>query len=233
MTALNILVTGASRGIGKAIADELASIGEVYITGRDENALKLCNSKGYCVCDLAENVDVLASFIKDKKIDILVNNAGEYIYGAIEDASKDEIQRLYATNLMSPAYLIASAVPHMKEKNRGRIINIGSISGAMGEAYASLYSSSKAGLTGLTKALALELAEHNITVNTINPGWVDTEMGQKSIEESGVTVEEVVPQRRFVEPIEVAKLVKYLISEDARGITGQAINLCAGISLGI
>ena len=124
----------------------------------------------------------------------------------------------------------------MKEQKSGRIINIGSISGVMGEAYASLYSSSKAGLLGLTKSLALELAEYNITVNTINPGWVDTELGGKSIEESEFTKEEIldcIPQKRFVKPEEVAKLCKYLISDDARGITGQGINLCAGLSVGI
>jgi len=228
---MNILVTGASRGIGKVIADELAAGGNVYIAGRDEDALKLCDSKGYCVCDLAENVDVLASFICDKKIDVLINNAGEYVYGAVEEASKEDIQRIYAANLMAPTYLISKAVPFMKEKNWGRIVNIGSISGVMGEANASLYSASKAGLTGLTKALALELAEFNITVNTVNPGWVDTDMGRNST--GGFDVEEIVPQRRFVEPQEVAKLVKYLVSDDARAITGQSINICAGLSMGI
>ena len=226
---MNILVTGASRGIGKAIAEELASVGDVYIAGRDEDALKLCDSRGYCVCDLAENVDVLASFIQDKKIDVLVNNAGEYAYGAVEEASKEDIQRLYAANLMAPTYLISKAVPFMKEKKWGRIVNIGSISGVMGEANASLYSASKAGLTGLTKALALELAEFNITVNTINPGWVDTDMGRTG----ELEVEQIVPQRRFISPEEVAKLVKYLVSDDARGITGQSINICAGLSVGI
>ncbi|MDR1169195.1 MAG: SDR family oxidoreductase [Heliobacteriaceae bacterium] len=232
MTELNILVTGASRGIGKAAAQELS--GRVYVTGRDENALKLCDSAGYCVCDLAENIDVLAGFIEDKNIDVLVNNAAEYIYGAIEEASKEDIQRLYAANLMAPAYLISKAVPHMKSKKWGRIVNIGSISGVMGEAYAGLYSSSKAGLIGLTKALALELAQYNITVNTVNPGWVDTDMGRNSAGEfSTEEIIETIPQRRFVEPVEVAKLVKYLVSEDARGITGQSINICAGLSLGI
>jgi len=233
---MNILVTGASKGIGKEIAKELASVGDVYIAGRDENALKLCDSKGYCVCDIAENIEVLASFIEEYEIDILVNNAAEYIYGHIEEATKDEIQRIYATNLMAPTYLISKTVPHMKENKWGRIVNIGSISGAMGESYASLYSASKAGLIGLTKALALELAEYNITVNTINPGWVETELCDKSIEESEFSKEEIlecIPQKRFVEPKEVAKLVKYLVSDDAKGLTGQAINLCAGLSVGI
>ena len=89
---------------------------------------------------------------------------------------------------------------------------------------------------GLTKALALELAEYNITVNTINPGWVETSLGLNSIEESDFSKEEIVeciPQKRFVEPIEIADLVKYLISDSAKGITGQGINLCAGLSVGI
>ena len=147
-----------------------------------------------------------------------------------------DIQRLYQTNLIAPAYLISKAIPHMKGQRWGRIINIGSISGVMGEAYASIYSSSKSGLIGLTKALALELAEYDITVNTINPGWVETELGMNSIEESEFSKEEIIdtiPQKRFVKPEEIAKLCKYLISEDAKGITGQAINICAGLSVGI
>ena len=124
----------------------------------------------------------------------------------------------------------------MKSQKWGRIINIGSISGVMGEAYASVYSSSKAGLVGLTKALALELAEYEITVNTINPGWVETELGTNSIEDSDFSKDEIlqcIPQKRFVKPEEIAKLCKYLISQDAKGITGQSINLCAGLSVGI
>ena len=178
----------------------------------------------------------MIKFIKENKIDILINNAGEYIYGAIDSATQDEIDRIFSTNLISPVKLISASVPHMKEQKWGRIINIGSISGVMGEAYASLYSSTKAGLLGLTKALALELAEYNITVNTINPGWVDTELGLESIEESEFSKEEIIdciPQKRFVKPEEVAKLCSYLISEDAKGITGQGINLCAGLSVGI
>ena len=124
----------------------------------------------------------------------------------------------------------------MKSQQWGKIINIGSISGVMGEAGASLYSSTKSGLIGLTKALALELAEYNITVNTINPGWVDTDLGSNSIEDGDFSKEEIIqciPQRRFVEPKEIAALVKYLISDEAKGITGQGINLCAGLSVGI
>lgn len=198
--------------------------------------LKSSNTCGYCVCDLSNNPDKLAEFIKENKIDILVNNAGEYIYGGIETMTSEQIEHICATNLVAPMKLISACVPYMKSQKFGRIVNIGSISGVMGEAYASLYSSTKSGLIGLTKALALELAEYNITVNTINPGWVDTELGNSSIEDSEFSKEEIIetiPQRRFVEPVEVANLVKYLVSSEAKGITGQSINLCAGLSVGI
>ena len=233
---MNILVTGASKGIGRAIAEELKSISNIYVTGRNEEALKTINANGYCVCDLNTELEKLGLFIKENDIDVLINNAGEYIYGEIEQMSVEEISRIFKTNLEAPAFLTSQAVPFMKQQNWGRIINIGSISGVMGEANASLYSATKAGLIGLTKALALELAQNNITVNTINPGWVDTELGNKSIDDSEFTKEEIIeciPQRRFVKPEEIAKLTRYLISEDAKGITGQSINLCAGLSVGI
>ncbi len=233
---MNILVTGASKGIGNAIAKELQSVGEVFVTGRNEQALVACNAKGFCVCDLSKDINDLAQFIINNDIDVLINNAGEYIYGDLETMKTEDIQRIYQTNLVAPAYLISKAIPYMKNQKWGRIINIGSISGVMGEAYASVYSSSKAGLIGLTKALALELAEYEITVNTINPGWVETELGMNSIEDSEFSKDEIIqciPQKRFVKPEEVAKLCKYLISPDAKGITGQSINLCAGLSVGI
>lgn len=143
---------------------------------------------------------------------------------------------MLSINLKAPIYLMHSAIPHMKKNKFGRVINIGSISGVMGEAYASMYSATKAGLIGLSKSTGLELAEFGITVNTINPGWVDTELGKSSIEDSEFSEEEIlesIPQRRFVKPEEIAGLVKYLISEEAKGITGQSINICAGLSVGI
>jgi len=231
---VNILVTGATKGIGKAIAQELKSVGTVYATGRNVEALREYDN--YCVCDLANVIGILESFIEDKKIDILINNAGEYKYGGIDTMTDEQIEHIFAVNVIAPVKLIAKASMNMKEKNWGRIVNIGSISGVMGEANASLYSATKAGMVGLTRALALELAQYNITVNTVNPGWVDTDMGMHSVELSEFFKEEIIetiPQRRFVKPVEIAKLVKYLISEDAKGITGQSINLCAGLSVGI
>lgn len=243
---MNILVTGASKGIGRAIAESLQichseqneEFHNIYITARNEQILKQMNCAGYFVCDLADENELikLGDFIEEKEIDILINNAGEYIYSGIDATELDKLNHIIAINLKAPIYLMSRAVPHMKTAKFGRIINIGSISGVMGEAHASLYSSTKAGLIGLSKATGLELAEYGITVNTINPGWVDTELGMGSIEDSEFSQDEIIsciPQRRFVKPEEVAGLVKYLISEDAKGITGQSINLCAGLSVGI
>lgn len=233
---MNILVTGASKGIGRAIAEELSCCGNLFVTARNEEALKSIDATDYCVCDLSRESEVLCEFIREHNIDVLVNNAGAYVYGAIETVSSENVSDIFSTNLIAPVKLISAVVPYMKASKWGRIVNIGSISGVMGEANASLYSASKAGLLGLTKALALELAEFNITVNTINPGWVDTDLGLNSIEDSDFTRDEIIeciPQKRFVKPQEVARLVKYLVSEDAKGVTGQGINLCAGLSVGI
>lgn len=235
---MNILVTGASRGIGKTIAKSLQSYGNVYVTARSEEKLKEFGNEMYFVCDLSKEDDLikLGEFIQEKGIDILVNNAGNYTYCGIEDTEISKLNEILSINLKAPIYLMHSAVPHMKENKFGRVINIGSISGVMGEAYASMYSATKAGLIGLSKATGLELAEFGITVNTINPGWVDTELGKSSIEDSEFSEEEIlesIPQRRFVKPEEIAGLVKYLISEEAKGITGQSINICAGLSVGI
>ncbi len=233
----NVLVTGASRGIGKAISQLLLSNYNVYGTARNETLLKELNLSDYIVCDLSieEDLKTLSRFIVDKNIDILVNNAGEYIYNKIEDYSYDKISEIFKINSIAPAFLISAVVPYMKANRWGRIINIGSISGVMGEACASMYSATKASLIGLTKAVALELAQDNITINTINPGWVETELGNSSVEDSEFSKDEIiecVPQRRFVEPSEIAEMIKYLISEQAKGVTGQSINLCAGLSVG-
>ena len=236
---MNILVTGASKGIGRVIAQELKSAKhKLFVSARNEQALKELKPAGYLLCDLANEYELskLGDFIAENKIDVLINNAGEYIYSEIEKTKVNKLNHIIAVNLKAPIYLTSRAVPYMKEKGFGRIINIGSISGVMGEANASLYSATKSGLIGFSKATALELAQYGITVNTINPGWVETELGKDSIEQSEFTQEEIIdciPQKRFVEPKEIAGMIKYLISDDAKGVTGQSINLCAGLSVGI
>ena len=228
---MNILVTGASKGIGECIAKNIN--GNIFAVGRCEERLK--QYQNYLVCDFEKDVEKLGEYIKSNNIDIIINNAGEYIYKEADSNTLEDIERLTRVNLEIPMYIISQALPYMKEQRWGRIINIGSISGVMGEAGASIYSATKAGLIGMTKAIALEIAEYNITINTINPGWVETDLGNASVEDSDFSKEEIIdciPQKRFVQPIEIAGMVKYLISDDAKGVTGQSINLCAGLSVG-
>ncbi|MBS4759212.1 MAG: SDR family oxidoreductase [Clostridium sp.] len=237
-----VLVTGASRGIGKSIAELLIQEGyKVFISAKNQKRLqdtaKEINAAGFFALDLscanAESLEQLFSVTGN--IDILVNNAGDYVYSPIEKTSDEDIHRLLSLNVEAPFMLIRSVVTHMKNQKWGRIVNIGSISGVVGEANASLYSLTKSAFLGLTKSLALELAQDNITINTINPGWVDTELAKDAVEESTFSYEEeldMIPQRRFIRPEEIANLVKYMISQEAKGMTGQSVNLCAGLSVG-
>ena len=229
----NILVTGASQGIGLAIAKHFAKHNNVYVVSRNEEKLeKLCKENkfaGYFAVDLTKHN------IIDIDVDILINNAGVYFYSPIEKMKDEDILQSIKLNSIAPYMLIKSVVPNMKKRQFGRIINIGSISGVMGEANASVYSMTKASLIGLTKSLALELAQDNITVNIINPGWVDTELINNDNLEEDFTKEEIIetiPQRRFVAPEEIASACEFLISDKAKTITGQSINICAGLSLG-
>lgn len=224
-----VLITGASRGIGKITAKTLTNEGyEVYLTSRSE-----INSKNFIKADLSNLNDAEALFEKIKEVDILINNAGQYIYSPVENISKEKITELFNVNFLSHYYLTSLVVPYMKKNKWGRIINISSISGVVGESYASLYSASKSAFFGFSKSLALELAEFNITINSISPGWVETDLTNNALsDEEKEETKEIIPQKRFVEPVEIANLVKYLISDEAKGITGQNINLCAGLTCG-
>ena len=233
-----ILVTGATKGIGRKIFEEMLSVGEVYVIARNREILeelKILGAKDSLRCDLNSDLTSAKEFIEKYKINVLVNNAGIYNYSLLEEEAEETIKNIINTNINAPITLSKYVLKNMKNEKWGRIINIGSISGVMGEANASVYSASKSALIGFSKALALETAQYNITVNTINPGWVDTELGNNSIDDSEFSKDEIIdiiPQKRFVEPVEIARLIKYLISDDARGITGQSINLCAGLSVG-
>ncbi len=235
-----VLITGASKGIGKNIAQVLIDAGyDVFICARNyeilEKTAKEIGAKGFLACDISYYKACLELKKEIGNIDILINNAGAYVWSAVEKTTQTDIEKLTKLNVMAPYVLISLFVEDMKAQKWGRIINIGSISGVVGEANASLYSMTKSALNGLTKALGLELAEYGITVNTINPGWVETELADNAVETSDFSQEEIVdmiPQRRFIEPIEIANLVKYLASEEAKGMTAQNISLCAGLSAG-
>ncbi len=240
MNKKKILITGSSRGIGLEIAKYFASGFDVYITGRHKEKLeKLCSEnkfKGFAAIDLYNDNSAEKLFNElNTNIDILINNAGVYFYSPIEEMKKNDIINSVKLNTLVPYELTRLVIPHMKKQNWGRIINIGSISGVTGEGFASVYSMTKASLIGLTKSLALELAQNNITVNIINPGWVDTQLIEnENLEEifSKEEIIETIPQRRFVTQEEIAQTCGFLISDSAKSITGQSINICAGLSIG-
>lgn len=230
---MNILITGSTSGIGKEIAKILSKNNNIFLTGR-----RNLNVPNYFSCDLTNLSEIEMLYNKaneyfNSKIDVLINCAGQYLYKPIEEMKTDEISYLLDINFKSAYYLTSLVIPKMKEQKWGRIINIGSISGILGEANATLYSATKSAFTGFSKALALEVAQYNITVNQINPGWVDTPLAQNALsEEDYQEVIDVTPQKRFVTPNEIAKLCEFLISDDAKGITGQGINVCAGLTCG-
>lgn len=231
-----VLVTGATGGIGYSIAKHFKNNGyKVFVTGRNCEKLMKIEQEfdfSYC-CDLSKQNE-LENLVKSVgDVDILVNNAGEYLWAPIEKTSPENVEELTKINFIAPYLLTSALIPNMKKNHFGRIINIGSISGSVGEANATLYSSTKSALIGMTKSLALEVAENNITVNIINPGWVDTNLTHNALDAEEVKETlDMIPQRRFIEPAEIASLALYLASEEARGLTGQYINLCAGLSIG-
>lgn len=230
-----VLITGITGSIGKIIAKNFIDNNyEVFGVGRTSDKIEKIKSE--LNSDKIFKIDFFSSDFKTilpEDIDILVNCAGIYDYCETQNAKDDTISDILKLNLEVPLLLSKFVISNMKKKKWGRIINIGSISGAVGEACAAAYSASKAGLIGLTKSLALELAFDNITVNCINPGWVDSELTDNSLTKDEKTETlDMIPQRRFIDPKEIADLCLYLASDNAKGLTGQSINLCAGLSLG-
>jgi len=164
-------------------------------------------------------------------LQILVNNAGTTRDGLIITMSEDDWDFVLETNLKSTFNCSRAAVRHMLRKRYGRIINITSISGQMGNPGQTNYSASKAGQIGFTKALAREVASRNITVNAVAPGFIDTELTGTLPEDIQAGLKDLIPLGRVGEPEEIAKAVAYLASDDAAYITGQVLALDGGLAM--
>ena len=238
------LVTGASKGIGKAIAESFAK----------EGATVLCASKTPESCyNVAEAIleqggraeafpmDVSSKdsihevcqeiFKKYSGIDILVNNAGITRDKLFVRMENDDWEQVLFTNLFSAFYLCKQVVRPMTQKRWGRIINISSVSGIIGNAGQTNYSAAKAGLIGFTKSLAKELACRSITVNAIAPGFIATKMTEKLDESSVEQAKKLIPLKRFGEAQEVANMAVFLASEEANYITGEVIKIDGGMAM--
>lgn len=232
------LVTGASRGIGKAIALQLQALGAKVVgtatsnNGADNISAYLGDGTGY-VLNVTENDSIAALFDALKTdvggIDILVNNAGitrDNLMMRMKDSEWDDIIN---TNLNS-VFKVSKAVLRPMMKNRsGRIINIGSVVGTMGNAGQVNYATAKAGLLGFTKSLAREVASRGITVNTVSPGFIDTDMTQVLTDEQKEGIFSQVPANRLGKPEEIASTVAFLATDAAAYITGETIHVNGGM----
>ncbi len=245
LTGKIALVTGAGRGIGLAVAKELAENGAfVYINYRGSKeqaeaaAMELSNTKGGAQaiqCDVAdfqackEMIDVI---IKEKgRIDILVNNAGITKDNLLMKMSEEEFDQVLDTNLKGAFHTIRHASRYMLKQRSGKIINIASVSGVLGNAGQANYSASKAGVIGLTKSVARELASRSIQVNAVAPGYVETDMTSALSDKVREQLLAQIPLRRIGEPKEIAHAVLFLASEASAYITGQVLCVDGGMAM--
>lgn len=239
------LVTGASQGIGKACALVLAQAGAtVALAARNEDKLKetvaqIETAGGKAAAfklDVSSDEQIKAG-VKDViaqlgKIDILVNNAGitrDQLVMRMKRADWDDVM---ATNLTAPFLLVQACISGMLKQRWGRIINITSINGQMGQAGQANYASSKAGLIGLTMAVAREVASRNITVNAVAPGWIETAMTSDLSPELKEQMIKQVPLARAGTDMDVAHAVRFLASEEAGYITGEVLKVNGGMLMG-
>lgn len=239
------VVTGASRGIGRAVAFGLAAEGAAVVinyngsgekaeTVRDEiiaeggkASIYQCDVSDFSACE-----EFIQTVIKEQgRIDILVNNAGITRDGLLLRMSEEDFDKVLDTNLKGTFNCIRFAARQMLKQKSGRIINMSSVSGVMGNAGQVNYSSSKAGVIGLTKATARELASRHITVNAIAPGFIDTEMTEalgEAVKEEAV---KQIPLGSFGKPEDIANLTVFLASDKAAYITGQIIHVDGGMAM--
>ena len=250
LSGLHAAITGAGRGIGLAIARELAGLGaSLSLIGRDAERLEAAATglaPARCtsfVCDVGDPTAVASVFASIAKhgdgLAILVNNAGVVQSAKFEDTSSALWYDMLRVNLTGAYHCIRAALPMLREAPHGRIVNIASTAGLAGYPYVSAYCAAKHGLVGLTRALAVELAATQITVNAVCPGYTETDLMTESIatvaRKTGRTRQDVRasfahrnPQRRVLAPDEVASTVAWLCLPQSQAITGQAIAVCGG-----
>lgn len=239
----HIIVTGGGSGVGATIAAELNAKGaKVTIMGRQESRLQKQNLP-YQICDVTQASAVANAFEKARAdlgpISAVVANAGAAESVPFAKMSPDQLQDMLAVNLIGVANVWQAALADMKTAGWGRLIAVASTAGLKGYPYVSAYCAAKHGVVGLTRAVALELASTDITVNSICPGFTETPLLERSveniIEKTGMSAEAAYqslragnPQKRFIQTDEVAAMAVWLCSEGARSVTGQALSLSGG-----
>jgi 3-oxoacyl-[acyl-carrier protein] reductase len=240
------LVTGGSRGIGRAIALRLAGMGAQvainYVSnpGAAQETVDLITAQGgkggvfqFDVSDSGAVNEAMAGILEEYgSIDILVNNAGITRDGLLMKMKEESWDQVLDTNLKGAFNCIKAVNRPMMKKRWGRIVNISSVIGFLGNAGQANYAAAKAGLAGLTRSVARELASRNITVNGVAPGYIDTDMTRDLAEEVTEKILGEIPMRAMGSADDVAGAVAYLVSEDARYVTGQFIHVNGGMFMG-
>ncbi len=239
-----ILVTGASRGIGAAVALMAANAGaEVvvnYCTSQSKaktvlNRIKKKHPKTKSImikADVSKNEDVKKMFKKIKttfgRLDIIVNNAGIWKMAPIVSMSDEELLDTININLVGAINCIREGAKLMSDNDGGVIVNVSSTAGRRGEAFHSHYASTKSGIFGLTKSLAVELAPYKIRVNAVAPGWVDTDMSEEAIQEKGESIKARIPLGRIAEPDDIAGPILFLCSDLSGFVNGAILDVNGG-----
>ena len=239
------VVTGASRGIGKAIAVKLASKGATVVINYNgsreraeevKNEVESAGGKAVIIqCNVAD-FDACKEFIEtvikeQGRIDILVNNAGITKDGLLMKMSEEDFDKVLDTNLKGTFHTIRAALRQMIRQRSGRIINMASVVGVSGNAGQANYAASKAGIIGLTKSAAKELASRGITVNAIAPGFIETEMTDVLSEDVKENLLGSIPLKRMGQTKDIAETVAFLASDKAAYITGQTISVDGGMGM--
>ncbi len=237
------LVTGGAKGIGAATVKKLCKDGyavAINYNTSEQRALSLCSfcaSEGFTAipvkCDVSVSSDVEKMFsqIEEKlgTVELLVNNAGVSLWGLFDTVTDEEWNNVIGTNLTGTFNCIRRAIPAMLNKKYGRIINISSVWGQEGASCEAVYSASKAGIIGLTKALAKEYAPSGITVNCLCPGVIDTDMMSRFSDEEKAVICEEIPVGRMGTPEEIAHAVSFLADKNSAYITGQILGINGGM----
>lgn len=236
----NALITGATGGIGLAIVEVLSKKFNLILVARNEKKLDEISSKNNSIlkcmkCDLSDvnEIKILTQkIIKDKiNVDILVNNAGINNDSLFLRMNSDKWENVIKTNLTSNFHLTNQISKLMIKQRWGRIINITSVVGHTGNLGQANYSASKAGIIGMSKSIALELAKRNITVNCISPGFIESNMTDLLSENQKESILKKIPLESIGSPYDVAYCVNFLASEESRYITGETIHVNGGLAM--